>query len=407
MIAGERPRLVILGTGFAAFQLVKFLDRKRYDVTVVSRRNHFLFTPLLPSTTVGTVEFRSIIEPARRPGVRFYHAECVGIDPGARRIFCRNAVAFDLEYDLLVIAVGAISSSYGVPGVQEHALHLHELNDARILRQRILGHLETAALPGLPAEERARLLHFVICGGGPTGVEVAAELHDLLLDEGRRYFPGLAGEVRITLVEAGPEILSAFDAKLRRYADELFRRERIEVRTGTPVSRVEKNRVELKSGEWVPCGLLLWSAGNGPTELVRSLPFLKNAKGRILIDDHLRVSGSENIYALGDCAASADNPLPETAQVAMRQGIYLARAFNRMARHKPVESFQYHHLGMLAYLGGNRALADLPNFKGKGWAAWLFWRSAYLTRLLSIRTKAQVLFNWISSQIFGRDISRF
>ncbi|HYM11941.1 MAG TPA: FAD-dependent oxidoreductase [Bryobacterales bacterium] len=407
MIAGERPRLVILGTGFAAFQLVKFLDRKSYDVTVVSRRNHFLFTPLLPSTTVGTVEFRSIIEPARRPGARFYHAACVGIDPAGRRVCCRNAVAFDLEYDLLVIAVGAASSSYGVPGVEEHALHLRELNDARNLRQRILGHLETAALPGLPEEARARLLHFVICGGGPTGVEVAAELHDLLLDEGRRYFPELVDQVRITLVEAGPDILSAFDAKLRRYAADLFRRERIEVRTGTPVVRVEKDGLELKNGEWLPYGVLLWSAGNGPTELVRSLPLPKNPKGRILVDGHLRVPGCENIYALGDCAANLENPLPETAQVAMKQGRYLARALNRMARGKPADPLEYHHLGMLAYLGGNRALADLPNYKGKGWAAWLFWRSAYLTRLLSIRTKMQVLFNWISSQIFGRDISRF
>ncbi len=174
-----------------------------------------------------------------------------------------------------------------------------------------------------------------------------------------------------------------------------------------PVVRVEKDRLQLKSGEWLTYGLLLWSTGNGPTELIRRLPFEKGPNSRILTDNRLRVLGRENIYAIGDCSVIAGNPLPETSQVAMKQGRYLARSLNQLARGRSPEPFQYHHLGMLAYVGGNRALADLPNFKGKGWAAWLFWRSAYLTRLLSLRTKAQVLFDWIESQIFGRDISRF
>jgi len=403
----DRTRLVILGTGFAGHSLARRIDTARYDVTVVSPRNHFLFTPLLPSTTVGTIEFRSIIEPARRPGVRFYQAACTAIDPAERRIRCRGATEFTLDYDILAIAVGATSNTFGVPGVAEHALFLKELEDARTLRQRVIECLETAALPGIESAERPRLLHFVVCGGGPTGVEFAAELHDLVAGEVPRYFPGLAEQVRITLVEAGPDMLSSFDQKLRRYAADLFLRQRIEVRTETPVVRVERGRLELAGGEWLPFGLLLWSTGNTAREVVRALPFQKDRSSRILVDSFLRVAGYQDIYAMGDCASLLGQNLPATSQVAMKQGQYLARTLNRRAGGRPVGPFQYRHLGMLAYVGGNRALADLPNFKGKGWAAWLFWRSTYLTRLLSIRTKTQVLLNWLSSQLFGRDISRF
>jgi NADH:ubiquinone reductase (non-electrogenic) len=402
-----RTRLVILGSGFGAFSVVRDIDTRLYDVTVVSPRNHFVFTPLLPSTTVGTVEFRSIIVPIRQPGVRFYLARSTAVDPEARRVTCSNGAEFTVEFDRLVIAVGALSNTHGVPGVAEHALFLKEATDARAIRQRVLGCLESAGLPGLPPDERARLLHFVICGGGPTGVEVAAELHDLLLGEGRRYFRELVDEVRITLVEAGSEILSTFDVKLRTYAGDLFRRQRIDVRTQTPVVRVERDRLQLQSGEWIPYGLLLWSTGNGPTEFARQLPFPKDAGSRLLVDHYLRVSGRDDIYALGDCSTLLGEPLPATSQVAMKQGQYLARALNRLARGRPAEAFRYRHLGMLAYVGGNRALADLPNFKGKGWATWLFWRSAYLTRLLGIRAKVRVLLDWVTSQIFGRDISRF
>jgi NADH:ubiquinone reductase (non-electrogenic) len=403
----DRTRLLVLGTGFAAFRLVRSIDFGRYDVTVVSPRNHFLFTPLLASTTVGTIEFRSIIEPARHLGARFYQAACTGLDPRLRRVVCREDDEFTLDYDRLVIAVGAAGNTFGIPGVTEHALFLKELQDARSIRQRVLACLESAALPGLSPEERARRVHFVVCGGGPTGVEFAAELHDLLFEEGRRYFPGLLDFAKITVVEAGPDILSAFDDKLRHYATELFHRHRIEVRARSPVVRVERDSLELQGGERLPFGLLVWSAGTGPTEFVRGLPFQKDSRGRLLTDHYFRVLDCHDVYALGDCANLLGENLPATAQVAMKQGEYLAGALHRLAAGRPVPPFRYRNLGMLAYLGGNRALADLPNFKGAGWAAWLFWRSAYLTRLLTLRAKAQVLFDWIKSQLFGRDISRF
>ena len=408
---GQKQRLLILGTGFAAFNLIKRL-RRSYDITVISPRNHFLFTPLLPSTTVGTIEFRSIIEPilTARRDVRFFDARAISLDPVRRQVICEGGISgerFAETFDLLVIAVGAVSNDFGVPGVKGHALFLRELNEARVLRQRIIQCFERAGLPGQSDEERRRLLHFVVCGGGPTGVEFAAELHDLLVEDLHRSYPSLMPYVQISLVEASQGILNTFDAKLRKAAEALFRRERIRVLKGSPVVRVNRNTVTLKNGTSLSYGLLLWSTGNGPTPLAVNLRFQKTRFHRLIVDDHFRIPGTDGIYAIGDCAAIQNSPLPETAQVAQQEGKYLARSLEDLARGVEPEPFQYRHLGMLAYVGGNRALADLQNFKGYGWVTWVFWRSVYLTRLVSVKNKILVLFDWAKAHIFGRDISRF
>lgn len=406
-----RPRLVVLGTGFGAFNLVKHL-KDDYDITVVSPRNHFLFTPLLPSTTVGTIEFRSIIEPIRhaREDLRFYHAEAKDILTSEHIIRCLGATdrhEFDVAYDILVIAVGAVSNTFNVPGVAEHAMFLKELHDARELRQRIIRSFEQANLPGISMEERKRMLHFIICGGGPTGVEFAAELNDFLLEDLQKAYPHLVAEARITLVEAMKEILGTFDEKLRRYATELFARQRISVLTESPVIKVDKKILYLKDGSELPYGLLLWSTGNGPTKFIESVQLPKDNRSRILIDKFFRVKGFENIYALGDCSIIEGNPLAATSQVAQQQGKYLAKALTQRARKETAEPFRYKHLGMLAYVGDNKALADLEGVKGRGWTTWLFWRSAYLTRIVSFRNKFSIAVDWTKAMVFGRDISQF
>ena len=404
-------RLVVLGTGFAAFNLVKHLNND-FDVTVVSPRNHFLFTPLLPSTTVGTIEFRSIIEPIRhaRKGVRFYHAHALRLDTVGRKVFCSgisDSREFAVDYDILVIAVGSVSNTFHVPGVREHALFLKELHDARELRQKIISCFEQANLPHVTAGERKRLLHFVVCGGGPTGVEFAAELNDFLVEDLQRSYAPLVAEARITLVEAMKDILSTFDEKLRRYATDLFHRQRISVLTESPVVNVDDHTIHLKDGSQLQYGLLLWSTGNGPTSFAESVELPKDRRSNIIIDAHFRVRGFDNIYAMGDCSVLAEAPLPATSQVAQQQGKYLARALILRGEGKPVKPFTYRHLGMLAYVGGNKALADFQSYKGRGWTTWVLWRSAYLSKIVSIKNKVLVLFDWMKAQIFGRDISQF
>lgn len=408
----HKPKLLVLGTGFAAFSLLKSLKNGLFETTVVSPRNHFLFTPLLPSTTVGTLEFRSIIEPIRRgiPGINYYQAKCTGIDAKEKQIVCTGTLdgsLFRLSYDVLVITVGAVNNTYNIPGVEQYALFLKELLDARTIRERIIDCFERASQPSINDEQRKRLLHFVVVGGGPTGVEFAAEIHDFIREDLRKPYSSLMSHVAITILEAGPAILSAFDGVLRDYTAKFFRRQQIEVRTNTTVVEVTPDTITLKDGDSVPFGLLVWSTGVGPAPLIRSLSFPKSRSGRLLTDEWFRIHGIDGVYALGDCAAFETIELPATSQVAQQEGRYLAKALERSTHDRKIEPFRYRHFGMLAYVGSNRALADLSAVKGRGLTTWIFWRSAYLTKLVSFKNKILVLFDWLKTFVFGRDISRF
>ncbi|MBI4418971.1 MAG: FAD-dependent oxidoreductase [Ignavibacteriales bacterium] len=407
-----RPRLVILGTGFGAFSVIKRINTRVFDITVVSPRNHFLFTPLLPSTTVGTIEFRSIIEPVRiaRPETRYYHAECVGIHQRRREIRCKGMLdgrRFVLPYDYLVIAVGSSIATYDVPGVRQHALFLKELSDARAIRQKIIECLEQASQPNIPPDVRKRQLHFVVVGGGPTGVEFLAEMHDFVVKDLRKSFPTVVGDVKLTLLEATEEILGGFDGALRAYTRKVFKRQRIDVRTRSPVARVGRTHIVLRDGTVIPFGLAVWSGGIGPTDLARTLPFPRDSASRIVVDEYLRIKETSRLFALGDCSSVEGKHYPATAQVAQQQGKYLAKALESYARGLLPVPFRYKSYGMLAYIGEGKALADLESVKGRGFAAWVFWRSVYITRLVSVKNKILVLFDWMKTFIFGRDISRF
>jgi NADH dehydrogenase FAD-containing subunit len=392
--------------------VLKDIDTQQYAVTMVSPRNHFLFTPLLPSTTVGTIEFRSIIEPIRtaRKNVRFYLAQCVGLDIAKSKAYCRGSFGntpFEIDYDICVIGVGAVSNTFRIPGVEENCLFLKELNDARAIREKIIENFERACKPGRPVEEVKNLLHFVVVGGGPTGVEFAAEAHDFITEDLSKWFPDLMEHVRLSLLEAQEGILTQFDAKLSNYALKIFRRQRINVRTNSLVKEVTDEAVILKDGEEIPYGLVVWSTGIGPTPLVRSLDVPKDRLSRLVTDDTFLVKGTTNIYAIGDCAVIEGNDLPPTAQVAQQEGTYLARMLNKVIRNSDVKPFHYKHKGMMAYVGSKQALADLKNVKGRGFTTWLFWRSAYLTKLVSFKNKLLVVEDWMRTWIFGRDISRF
>jgi len=407
-----KPRLVVLGTGFAGYSMLLRLPRDLYDVTLISPRNYFLFLPLLPSAVTGTVELRSIVEPVRRRlgHLRFLEAAAQSVDWKRRVVRATGAVdgsAFETPFDLLVIAVGSRPHDYGIPGVSTYALRAASIEDAREIRSRILSQFARADLPGLADDEIQRLLTFAVVGGGPTGVEVAAEIHDLLREELKRAFPVLAPRARIVLLEGGARVLSQYRQALAGYAERHFRREGIEVRTQTTVAAIGPREITLKDGGTLPYGMAVWATGNAPTGFVSCLEGLPIEKGRIGVDDRLRVRGREDVFALGDCAAFGDPPLPATAQVAQTQGKYLAKQLRDRARGRAAKPFRFRPVGMLAYVGGGRALADLPHSQWSGRGAWIFWRSVYLTKLVSLPNKAKVLFDWIKAALFGRDLSRF
>ncbi|KAJ4496184.1 pyridine nucleotide-disulfide oxidoreductase-domain-containing protein [Lentinula edodes] len=433
----EKQRLVILGSGWGGYEVLRGVDKKRWDVVLVSPNNYFNFTPLLASCAVGTLEFRCAIEPVRRysPAAGIYQAWCDSIDFRNKVLQCMPAtkpshvaspsdttydhqisttspgsgLSFPLKYDKLVIAVGAYSQTFNIPGVKEHAHFLKDVRDARAIRSRILECFEQANQPTLSDTERRQLLNFVIVGAGPTGVEFAAELHDLLHAEIWEHYPSLAKMARINLYDVAPSILGMFDSNLVQYAEKSFRREGISIWTSHHVDKVESGKLFIKEQGEVPYGLLVWSTGLSPNPLIASITeFKKHQKSQsIIADDHLnalRIDGTPDpdVYVIGDAASIATGVLPATAQVANQQAKYLYKRLNKIIKDQPHEKpFEFHNQGTLAYVGNWKAIYDRPEEGGlpglnkeKGRLAWLLWRSAYFTQTLSVRNKILVPFYW-------------
>ncbi|KAK7368960.1 hypothetical protein VNO80_10993 [Phaseolus coccineus] len=440
--ASEKPRVVVLGTGWAACRFLKGLDTKIYDVVCISPRNHMVFTPLLASTCVGTLEFRTVAEPvtriqealAKEPNSFFFLASCTGIDTGKHEVYCeavnngglpREPYQFKVAYDKLVIAAGAEALTFGIKGVTENAFFLRDVDHAQEIRKRLLLNLMLSENPGISEEEKKRLLHCVVIGGGPTGVEFSGELSDFITRDVHERYTHVKDYIHVTLIEAN-EILSSFDVSLRQYATKHLTKSGVRLKRGV-VKEVQSKEIILSNGTKVPYGLLVWSTGVGPSKFVKTLNLPKSPGGRIGVDEWLRVPSVEDVFALGDCAGFLEQTgrpvLPALAQVAEREGKFLVELFNKIGKQNggkactskgtPLgEPFVYKHIGSMASVGGYKALVDLRQTKDAkglslaGFVSWMIWRSAYLTRVLSWRNRLYVAVNWATTLFVGRDNSR-
>nr|XP_023882707.1 external alternative NAD(P)H-ubiquinone oxidoreductase B2, mitochondrial-like [Quercus suber]POE72683.1 external alternative nad(p)h-ubiquinone oxidoreductase b2, mitochondrial [Quercus suber] len=314
-----KKKVVVLGTGWAGTSFLKNLNNPTYDVQVISPRNYFAFTPLLPSVTCGTVEPRSIVEPIRNivrkkhSDVQFCEAECFKIDAENKKIYCWSTQngkdEFVVDFDYLIISVGARVNTFNTPGVEEHCHFLKEVEDAQRIRRTVIDCFERASLPNVSEEERKRILHFAIVGGGPTGVEFAAVLHDFVKEDLVTLYPRVKDQVKITLLEAGDHILNMFDKRITTFAEDKFGRDGIDVKTGSMVVKVSEKEIstkEMKNGQIsvMPYGMAVWSTGIGTRPII--VDFMKQigqVNRRVLAtDEWLRVEGCDSIYALGDCA---------------------------------------------------------------------------------------------------------
>ncbi len=424
-------RIVILGSGWGGYQIVLNLN-KDIPLTVVSPSNHFVFTPLLPSTAVGTLEFRCIQEPIRNalgPSSSYVQAKARKLDPETKSILCESVhdeQQFEIQYDKLVIAVGVKTNTFGIASIKEGngIYFLKHLYHARQIRNNIIDSFEKAAIPGMSDDERNRLLSFIIVGGGPTSCEFAAELHDFLKQDVTRVYKDLLKYVKITVVEAGPALLGPFDKALQNYALNLFAKRDIDVRLATAVTGVEDYEVEgyryparaahLSDGTKLEFGTMVWSAGLAPVKFTDSVAdmFERSRNGRILVDEYLRVKGYEgSIWAIGDAAVNEKGiPLPQLAQVARQEGIYLAKVFNGK-QGEDEKPFRFFSLGSMASLGEMKGVYDgtsvgepgkeMQQPKITGLMALLLWRFAYWGRT-SIVNKILIPMHWFKSFIFGR-----
>ncbi|ORY69887.1 pyridine nucleotide-disulfide oxidoreductase-domain-containing protein [Pseudomassariella vexata] len=452
----KKQRVVVLGSGWAGYGFARMLDPKKFERIVISPRSYFVFTPLLAGTAVGTLEFRAVLESVRRLGLdKFHQGWADDIDFARKTIRVeantsddlasrtqttavtssdlqgREGDMFDVAYDKLIIAVGSYAQTFGIEGVKEYANFLRDIGDARKIRLKVLQCFEKAALPTTSKADRKKLLHFAVVGGGPTGIEFAAELHDLIRDDIRNLYPELMESVAITVYDIAPKVLPMFDQTLANYAMETFRREGIAVKTEHHLTRIRRDEscegcltlnIKEYGNKEVHAGIVVWSTGLMQNPLIQKMgdkafspsdfegqgdqPPVKVKlqrdwqTGSVLTDSHLQVRVVPNetradqvlttestalpdVYAIGDCSIIHGLSLPATAQVASQKATHLAKRLNQ----------------------GDVDMSQTDDLKG--WAAWVLWRTAYLTKSMSVRNKIMVPVYWAMSWLFGRDIARF
>ena len=483
-VGKEKKKIVIVGSGWATATFLKTLQEQHMDqdwsVTVVSPRNYFLYTPLLPSTITGLVEERSIVEPMRslvKDKGSFVEASVLDIDPQKKELLCEKTYCsvcaakkarmdpsqgefvtdhdhtFTMPYDVLVLAVGSVTADFGVDGVRKHCWFLKSIEDAHSLRVHLNKRYEQAAqltrkmqdhgaTPG-DEELRRRLLNITIVGGGPTGVEVAAELSDFVLQDMVRLFPEIPlEEATINLMDPGDHVLRAYSPSIGEYAQKLFtEKQHVKVMLNKRIIGVEDENLlvtNMATGEEerFPYGTCVWATGVAPHPLVTGLKKKLEAqpgdsdRHGFLVDEYFRVQGAPGgtIMALGDCAVMSNpkdgKPLPATAQVARQEAAHLAHLLNgdaikftsddssgdvQVSMSSKARPFEYKHLGQLAYLGHDEAAFDLPIGGDRGTLHGLaighLWRGMETMMQVSARNAAMVWLDWVKVKLFGRNLS--
>jgi len=413
-----KTRVVILGGGFAGVAAAMRLDAhlaKRSDIEVIliSRENFTVFTPMLHEVACGDLDPSHITNPLRKllRRVTTAEAEVEAIDLMNRTVTVTAGFSErrELRYDHLVLAFGAETNFFGLPGVAEQAMTLKSLSDAVILRNRVIALLEMANVEA-DASTRGPMLTFVVAGGGFAGVETIGAINDLVRDS-LSYYPRLdPAQVRIVLVHGGAVVLPEEGEKLGLYTQDKLRERQVEVKLNTNVKAYAEGKVLCDDGDAIPAGTLIWTAGVTPSPAIKDLNIDKQ-KGRIVVNDTLEVAGNAGVWAAGDCAAINDPatnaPYPTTAQHALREGNLLAKNITARIEGKPLNSFRYKSLGQLASIGRRTGVARIIGINFSGFIAWVLWSAVYLSKLPRIEKKVRVAFEWMLNLFFTRDLVQY
>jgi NADH dehydrogenase len=392
-------RVVIVGGGFGGLQAVQQLRREDVAITLIDRRNHHVFQPLLYQVATAGLSPGDIASPIRwilrrQRNVDVLLEDVVRVDTAGRAVHFRDGA--QSPYDYLILAAGATHAYFGHDDWREHAPGLKTLEDALDIRRRVLMAFEAAERDSVLAQREAHLT-FVIVGGGPTGVELAGALAEIarqtLAQDFRHFDPRAA---RILLLEAGPSILSAFPAPLRDAARRDLERLGVDVRTNTAVTRIGPRLVEA-GGERIEASTVLWAAGVAAAPIAATLGVPLDRAGRVLVNTDLTIPGHPEVFVIGDLATLAGSdgrPLPGVAQVAIQMGAHAANNIVRAVAGQPLRAFQYKNLGNLATIGRGSAIADLPIVQLKGAIAWLAWLFIHIWKLIGFRNRMLVMIQW-------------
>jgi NADH:quinone reductase (non-electrogenic) len=392
------PRVVIVGGGFGGLYAARALRRAPVEVTVVDRRNHHVFQPLLYQVAMAALSPGDIASPIRwilrrQKNVEVILAEATGVDLAANRLILKDAV---LDYDYLIVASGATHAYFGHDDWRRTAPGLKTLEDALEIRRRVLIAFERAERETDPAR-RAAQLTFLVIGGGPTGVEMAGALAEIsrhsLAKDFRHFDPGSA---RILLIEGGPAILSAFPQDLQHAAMKDLERLGVTVRTNSIVTNVSPGVVSI-GADSIRAETVLWAAGVSASPLGAALGAPLDRAGRVKVLPDLTIPGRPNVFVIGDLANLAGDdgrPLPGVAQVAIQMGKHAVHNILRAIEHQPLRPFHYHDLGNMATIGRASAIADFGSFRLSGLLAWLAWLFVHILNLIGFRNRVVVMVQW-------------
>src|ERR1700726_2605815 len=413
----RQKRIVILGGGFGgvygAIHLEKLLARQSaVEICLVSHDNFFLFTPMLHEIAASDLEITNIVNPLRKllRKAEVLVGDVNQIDLPKRRVliscgYCNPPP--QIGYDHLVIALGSVTNFYDIPGLADLAIPMKSLRDAIQLRAQIIRHLEEANSE-CNLTDRQSLLTFVVAGGGFAGVETVAALNDFVR-EALPFYPNLCEDMlRVMLVHSGPAILPELGESLGRYAEEVLARRGVEIRLKNRVKSVTEGKVFLADGVSIPSHTLVWTAGTVPSPIISSLPCAKE-RGRLLVNQFLRVPDWPDVWAVGDCAFVPDirNPgqsHPPTAQHAIREGRVVAQNIAAAFLGGPGKLFSFKTIGLLASIGRRTGVARIFGFNFSGFFAWWMWRTVYLSKLPGLDKKIRVAFDWTLDLLFPKDV---
>lgn len=394
-----KKRVVIVGMGFGGIRTARVLAGKGLDVILVDRNNYHLFQPLLYQVATAGLEQESIAHSVRAmarnwTGTRFQLTEVNGVDFTARELLTDNG---SIPYDYLVIGAGSVTNFFGLESVERNSFDLKELADAETLRNHILTAFEQAVLEPDPARKRA-LMTFVIVGGGPTGVEFAGALIELVHFVLAKDYPELSTHAaRVVLVEATDNLLASMPAKQRTYTLKKLRSMSVEVLLNARVTDAGPERVTLHDGAIIPAHTLFWSAGVKAAPLADGIDVPHRAGGRIPVEPDLTIPGHPDVFVIGDMAylEQDGSALPMTAPVAMQMGIYAGKAILAKESNASTPPFRYHDKGSMATIGRNAAVASAFGMDFRGYMAWLVWLLLHLYYLIGFRNRIVVMLNWV------------
>jgi NADH:ubiquinone reductase (H+-translocating) len=399
-VSANRPRVAIVGAGFGGLTLARALRRAPLDVTLVDRNNYHLFTPLCYQVASALLSpgdiaqpVRKLVRPVRNCEVRL--GTVVGLDLDGRRVLTDLG---HLDYDYLVIAAGSVNNYFGNRSIEERSLGLKELPEAMGLRNHVLERLEEARWV-TSAEERRTLLTFVVVGGGPTGVEFAGALSELVRVVLRRDFRDFdTSQARVLLLEGSERLLGAFDPRLGEAAVRSLRHKQVEVMLGALVKEVRAGEVELTDGRRFPAGSIVWTAGVRGADVGRMLGVELDSQSRVPVEPTLQVAGRPEVLVIGDLAGL--DRLPMLIPVAMQEAKHAAVVIRALVDGRPPPPFQYHDPGMMATIGRNSAVAQLGRLRLSGFPGWVLWLTFHLLKIVTFRARLATLLNWVYEYVF-------